>query len=201
MAKIKSWNTRVPLIIQHLETDGKPVYTRAEVEVLFGIGRSRATALMKTAGATVRNGAETTVSRDNLRYYVERCPEAQRHLAEIDRREKLARKLRQTTEELRQKDVPIAGAKPQDEWIRWVDLPNVDIGPGMMRITFGDSRELLHALWLVSRALANEPELFEKMCGPAAAGVEDASDHRKTIPAAIEEENSHGNANNAALAV
>src|ERR1035437_4637248 len=167
---IKSWSGRIPLILQHLETDTWRFYTRRDVEVLFGVGRSQAIDLMHIAGADVRNGAQTTATRENLRYYVERCPEAQAYLDEQDRKRKLATRLQQTSEELRQRAIPIPGVKPADEWTKWEDLPNVAVEPGLMRIAFYGYVELLNTLWLVSRAMANEPEALRGMCAPAAAG-------------------------------
>jgi hypothetical protein len=150
--------------LQHLETDAQPLYTRAEVATLFQIGSSRAADLMHIAGAEIRNGRAATVSRTNLRFYIERCPEARAFLSEEERKRKLAKRLRQTAEDLRQKSVGILDAKPADEWTRWQDLPNVALEPGMMRIMFLDQQALLHTLWLISRAMANEPDVFLEMC-------------------------------------
>jgi hypothetical protein len=104
------------------------------------------------------------VARTNLRYYVERCPEAHAYLAEEERKRKLAKRLQQTTEELRLKATPIPDAKPADEWTRWQDLAGVSLEPGVMRIVFADQRDLLHTLWLVSRAAVNEWEEFGRAC-------------------------------------
>lgn len=167
-SRVKSWTVRIPLILQHLETDSSPVYTRAEVEALFQIGRSRAIDLMHIAGAKIREGAEATVSRDNLQYYIERSPEAHAFLVEEERKKKLAAKLRQTSEELRQRGVPIPGLKPSDEWTKWTDLPNVAVTPGLMQVVFDDQTNLIHTLWMISKAIANEPDVFREMCASTA---------------------------------
>lgn len=169
MPKIKSWSARIPVILQHLGLDGRALYTRAEIERMFELGRSQATDIMHIAGSDIRNGAQATVSADNLRYYVEHCPEAQAFLDEEDRKAKLAKRLQQTTEELRQRAIPIPGAGPADEWTHWRDLTNVALEQGLMRIAFSSYDELLRSLWLISRALANEPEPLRGMCAPAAA--------------------------------
>ena len=170
MPTIKSWSGRIPLILQHLETDTWRFYPRRDVEVLFGVGRSQAIDLMHIAGADVRNGAQTTATRENLRYYVERCPEAQAYLDEQDRKRKLATRLQQTSEELRQRAIPIPGVEPEDEWVKWVDLPHVRIEPGLMLIAFDGFHGLLHSLWMISRAMENEPEALRGMCAdPATA--------------------------------
>lgn len=165
MSRISSWTTRIPLILQHLATDAKPVYTRPEVAALFNIGRSRAADLMKIAGAEVRNGAEATVSRGNLRYYIERCPEAKAYLIEQERKEKLARQLVQTAEDLRLRQIEIP-AQRSDRWARWKDLPNVELAPGRLTITFGDAGELLRSLLKISQAMANDFEAFVEICAP-----------------------------------
>jgi hypothetical protein len=163
MPRIKSWSGRIPVILQHLDTDAWRFYTRPAVEVLFEIGRSQATDLMHIAGA-VRDGVQGVVTRENLRYYVGHCPEAVAYLTEQDRKRKLANRLQQSAEELRQKAIPIPGAGPEDEWTRWEDLGNVALELGLMRITFHDYADLMHTLWMISRAMTNGPEAFRAMC-------------------------------------
>lgn len=166
MSKIRSWFLRIPLILQHLDADPQAVYTRAEVEALFHVGRSQATDLMKIAGAEIRTGAETTVSRDNLRFYLATAPEAQAFLAEMKRREDLNKKLVQTAEESRQRAIPIPGAKPSDDRTRFADLTNIALTPGMLQIAASDFKDLLRTLWLFAKAMGNEPEVFERLCDP-----------------------------------
>jgi hypothetical protein len=149
-----------------LQTDTQEVYTRVDVAELFIIGRSRAADLMKVAGAEVRNGTEATVSRSNLRYYVERCPEAKAFLAEQERRDKLARQLKQTAEELRLREIQVP-ADLRDTWTRFKDLPNVELAPTRLCITFHGTAELLRTLMRVAQAMANEFERFVEICDPA----------------------------------
>lgn len=182
MPRIKSWSPRIPVILQHLETDAWRFYTRPAVEVLFEIGRSQATDIMRIAGG-VRDGAQIVVTRENLRYYVERCPEAHAFLAEENRKRKLAKRLQQSAEDLRQRAVPIPGVGPEDEWVKWQNLGNVALESGLMRITFQGYADLMHTLWLISRAMTNGPEAFRAMCAdpqtafpPAGAGDRAAAD-------------------------
>lgn len=164
MPAVKSWFPRIPLILQHLESSAQPVYTRAELQTLFQIGRSQAAALMQIAGGEV-HGMEATVSRDNLRYYVTRCPEADAYLKETARQEALAKQLLQTSEEKRQRAATISATKPKDEWTRWRDIANVSFEAGMLRIAHSGQDDLMHTLWLMSKALANEPKEFARLCG------------------------------------
>ena len=161
-----TWIDRIPLILQHLQTDTQEVYTRPEVAALFILGLSRAADLMKVAGAEVKHGVEATVSRSNLRYYVERCPEARVFLAEQERKEKMARKLVQTAEDLRLREVEVP-AEPRDQWTRFKDLPNVELAPGRLCIQFNGTAELLRTLMRVAAAMANEFERFSEICDPA----------------------------------
>ena len=164
MSRISSWTERIPLILQHLETDAQAVYTRPEIVALFKIGRSRAADLMKIAGAEVRNGTEATVGRSNLRYYVERCPAAKAFLVEQARKEKLARQLVQTAADVRQREIEVPGVTRQDKWARWKDLANVDLKPGRCVITFEDAEDFLRTLQKISVAVANEFDEFMVRC-------------------------------------
>lgn len=164
MPAVKSWFPRIPLILQHLESSAQAVYTRAELQTLFQIGRSQAAALMQIAGGEV-HGIEATVSRDNLRYYVTRCPEADAYIKEQARQDALAKQLQLTSEEKRQRGAEISGTAPQDEWTRWGQIANVSFEPGVMRIAHSGQADLLHTLWLMSKALANEPKEFARLCG------------------------------------
>jgi hypothetical protein len=152
------------LILQQLDADTQSVYTRADIAALFQIGSSSGANLMHVAGAIVRNGLPAVVTRENLRYYVERSPEAHAYLVEEERKRKLAKRLQQSAEELRQKAVPIPGVKSADEWTKWEDLANVALELGLMRITFQGYADLMHTLWLISRAMTNGPEAFRAMC-------------------------------------
>jgi hypothetical protein len=157
MPRTKSWIDRIPLILQHLETDASPVYDRRGVETLFGIARFRATELMKIAGATVEHGKEASVTRQNLKYYVEHCPEAKLYMEELERKEKLASRLRQAAH-------PIHGLRDSDEWTRLDDLPNVAITPGQLRIVFTSRDDLVATLYKLAKAAANEWDQFGQMC-------------------------------------
>lgn len=169
MPRVKSWKDRIPLIIQHLDSACLEEYTRIDIERLFIIGRSRATDLMKIAGATVRPGAEASVSRKNLRYYVERCPEAKQFLDEQERKAKVDAKLQQAAGDLRLRSVAIPGVSEKQFHemafqARWEDLTNVVFERGIVHIAFTDEADLLQTLVEMNRAMVNEPELFRQMC-------------------------------------
>jgi hypothetical protein len=182
--RAKSWLARIPLIFQHLETDGQAFYTRAEVERLFIIGKSQATDLMKVAGATVHHGAEATVSRENLRFYLERCPEATVYLAEEARKEKQAQALREAAivmERSTRFGEMIAGrAQPRDKYTTFEELVDLTIEDGKLTIVFSDAKDLAYKLYKLACAEAHEPEEFWKMCDP------EVSEHRApSIPARL----------------
>lgn len=164
-----SWFRRIPLILHQLDIDAKPVYTRPEVGALFNLGRSQALDLMKIAGAESTNGLDTTVSRDNLRWYVMRCPEAKQFLQEMEDGDRLARKLAQAIETRNLKAIETGFT----EWefaalkllTKWTDVRNVAFEPGVLRIAFSDQRDLLKTLVLMVTAMCNQPDEFDRLCG------------------------------------
>lgn len=166
--RVKSWFSRIPLILQHLEKSTQGEFTRSEVSALFKTGRSQATDLMKTAGAEVRQGEEATVSRDALRWYVERCPEAAAFLKDLRRKEELAKQLVQTTEEMRLRAVKLPPLKPEDEWTKWADIANLDVAPGMVRIAVASEEDFCITLQLIAKAMLNQPEEFARLIGEPA---------------------------------
>lgn len=168
MARQKTWIERIPLILQHLENDPKPLYMRSDIQALFITGRSQAADLMKVIGAETRNGVEATVSRDNLRAYVAGCPEARQLLEDIARRKQMEKRLIQTEEERVQKAVKIPGAH-RVEWTKWKDLPQVTFEPGEVRIKHSGLADFLRTLWLISQAAANQPAKLEELCEPERA--------------------------------
>jgi hypothetical protein len=172
--RVKSWIRRIPLILPELGAGGKDDFKRRDIERLFEISRSQATAVMKIAGATVRAGAEAIVSRENLKFYVERCPEAQRFIAEMERDAALREKLAGAKAYLHYRSIPIS-VKPVDEWATFDDLPNVSLIPGELRIVFSDQVDLLATLYRLAKAAANEFDRFSRMCEIQKAAISTAA--------------------------
>lgn len=127
---------------------------------MFEIGASSAKDLMSAAGATAAGvGLESTVARDRLADYV-RYTEAEREMA---RRKRVADAMRISEEEKALARVPIVLAERQDEWVRLADLQKVVLEPGRLEIRFDGWDDLLHQVWMFSRALVNQTAVMEKI--------------------------------------
>ena len=165
--KNRSWMLKIPNIIALLGAHPRPDLTRSEVQQVFDLGRSQATDLMRIAGAQVRNGGRTTVDRESLLFYVERCPEAKGFLDEVKRRAKLAQRLREQIEQQRLRAIQIPGEVAMETFQRmattWADVPHAALEPGRLVIVFEDRASLLQTLMLVCKAIANEPEAIESV--------------------------------------
>ena len=178
MARPKSWISRIAHILSYLEADSAERYRRADVEKLFSVSASQAKDLMEVSGAReARPGMERTVSRSNLLAYVKHSPEAQDALQEIERRKKLASKLRLAEQDLKFRNVRMRVTK-EDEWARFAELPNVAIQPGLLQVAFtpGDPVDVLDTLFRFLKACGNEWDEFARMCAPPAATAEMAAD-------------------------
>ena len=167
--RVRTWATRSPEILRHLETDAHDPYTRKEVEVLFQVSRASATRLMKIAGAEVRNGAEAIVSRVNLRICVGTCPE----ITEAHAAEKRALRIEQSRNQTlaARRLTAMLAEDPVDEFVRFKDLLAVNIADGRLTIEFANGHDLNYKLWELSKAIANDTERYLDMCEPKKATV------------------------------
>ena len=165
MPRTKPWIGRLVQITEALESSAVERFTRAEVEHLFGIGRSAASDLMKLAGHSLLSG-ELTVTRESLLFYLRNSREGQDAMAELARRKKLARTLQKATEEVRLRAIhlPVTSA---DEWTRFQDLPNVSVEHGILTVAFSDPLDLFTQLYKFAKAAGGEWDVFVKMCEPA----------------------------------
>jgi hypothetical protein len=161
-------------ILATLEADTAESYTRRQVEKLFMISASQAKELMAVAGAKVAGpGLEATVLRRRLIDYLKFSREGQDAAVEMERRKALAKKLNDAEEDLRFHKIPISKATPADERRGFKDLPNVHLEPGKLVIVFDGRDDLLHQLWMLSRAIGNEPELLDLLTEPGKHGMLD----------------------------
>jgi hypothetical protein len=173
LPRLKSWISRIPHILQQLEPGGPSAFTRDQVGSLFDIRKVAATDLMRVAGATIRNGVEAEVSRENLKFYVERCPEAISYYAEQARRKRMAREMLEK-EAARESIVRFSGLiadrlKPADQRIEF-DSKKLDeclsISPGILTLRFSGFRDLAYKLALLSMAGVNDTESLCQKCEP-----------------------------------
>ncbi len=161
--RTSTWSLRTLEILRHLETDAHDPYTRKEVEVLFQVSRASATRLMKRAGAAMCNGVAAAVSRVCLRIYVSTCPELAEARAAEERNLRIERV---RTQKLASRRLTEMAMKYPVEGARFRDLPAVYIADGKLTIEFTDGHDCICKVWELSKAIANETDLFLKMCEP-----------------------------------
>ena len=173
MPRLKSWISRVPHILEQLNSVTPALYTRREIEQLFTIRKVKALDLMRVAGARIEHGMEAEVSRENLKFYVERCPEAISYYAEQARRKRMAREMLEK-EAARESIVRFSGLiadrlKPADQRIEF-DSKKLDeclsIVPGILTLRFSGFRDLAYKLALLSMAGVNDTESLCQKCEP-----------------------------------
>lgn len=171
MPRPKSWIPRIASILNHLESDTTPEYTRQMVEDLFKLGADQASQLMEVAGWSERPqpGIGGRTARASLLFYVRNCREGQDAIREIERRERLGRTLDAAKGDLKLRSVALRVTR-RDEWASFEDLPNVSIKPGMVEVAFapGDPVDLLDTLYRLVKAAGNDFEAFRQMCEPEA---------------------------------
>lgn len=166
--RAKSWIDAIPDILQQLKPNFERIYTCRDVQGVYKTNRSGAAIIMGSAGAKIRNGVVTTITGEALYWYTAGCPEAKAYLESVARREALEKRLVQTLEEKRQRSVKVP-CRPSDEWTCWKDIPTVTFCSGKLELRYIDREDLLHTLWLMFKAMANEPAEFERLCDPQAA--------------------------------
>jgi hypothetical protein len=163
MPRHASWKDRIFEIAEALSSEPE-ILERRDIERLFGISRTQAGELMSVVGAEKSDGASTT-RRDAVAFYLRNSKAWQEATDEKERRERLNQKLRQAEEDLVLRETPIP-AQPKDEWAKFRDLaPNVILEPGRLEIRFCGQEDLLHQLWLLSRAMQNQLPVFDRLTG------------------------------------
>lgn len=167
MPRPKSWIPRIAEILQQLEAETAPDYTRSQVEQLFKLGADQATQLMEVAGYSERPqpGIGGRTSRTSLLFYVKNCREGQDAIREIERRQRLSQKLEAAKADLKLRKVELRVTK-RDEWTSFTDLTNVEIKPGVMQVVFtpGNPIELISTLFRFAKAVGNDFDEFQRMC-------------------------------------
>lgn len=152
-----SWIDRIPRILNALEQQA--TFSRQDVQIIFGLGKSAAVDLMRVVGATP--GPVPTVTRAALLAYVENGPASQ----ELARRKKLAVRLKAAEDDLKFRKVRLRVTEEEDGCV-FADLPNVSIQPGLVQVAFtpGDPVDVLDTLFRFVKAVGNDWEGFERMC-------------------------------------
>jgi hypothetical protein len=185
--RLKSWISRVPYILEQLNSVTPTVYTRREVEQLFTIRKVKAIDLMRVAGARIEHGMEAEVTRENLKFYVEHCPEAISYYAEQARRKRMARDLLEKESArdaiVRFSQMIASRLKPADQRIEFDSKKLAEclsIGPGILTLRFSDSHDLAYKMALLAMAGHNDGETLWGKCDPP-RGVPFAGEPKYTL--------------------
>lgn len=180
------------MILQHLETETKDVYKTRDVQKLFLVGRSQAAGIMGAAGAVMRKGSVSIVSRDALLFFVRTCPETEAAVKEHDRKVRLARRLElelKNREYVRRFGALIGPLqKPLDAYTRFPDLVDTSIRDGALTIYFSSTADLANKIYLLAIAEANQPDEFDRLTTEAAPKQKLGVDLRDFLRPATPEE-------------
>ena len=154
------WLLRTPLIIEEIAALDQPVIDRAVIERTFGVHRRRAVQLMAAFGG-YQAGNTILIERRHLLEQLERIISSGEFLFEERRRERLTESLDRARQSRRAAAVSI----PIDQTAARETLDHLPVGiilaPGLLRIEFAKSLELLEKLFQLAQAITNDYEQFE----------------------------------------
>src|SRR5690349_9692855 len=132
-----------------------PFFRRCDMEALFGLKRRQAINLMHTIGA-VRVSSEIAIPQEDLVAWLETKVKDPARAREIQRRERVIGRIVELKAETAARSVKIVLPEPPQS----TDLPpGVSLQPGLLSISFENQAQLLERLFLLARALANQPDL------------------------------------------
>jgi hypothetical protein len=154
------WLLRTPLILEEITALELPVVDRAVIEQTFGVRRRRAVQLLAAFGG-YQAGNTILIERRRLLEQLERIISSGEFLFEERRRERLTESLNQARQSRRAAAISI----PVVQTVARETLDHMPAGitltPGLLRIEFEKSLELLEKLFRLSQAIANDFEQFE----------------------------------------
>jgi len=161
MADKPLWLHRVEEIMRTLETSRLPVLDRFTIERLFQVSRRQAIRLMERFGG-FQAGRTYLVERDDVVQYLVKLARDGSVDRARRRKERLWRGLQQEQAKARARAVRIP-IPPQSGEAKLEGLPEgVTLEHGRLEVTFEEPVELLSKLVLLSQALANDYEQFER---------------------------------------
>ena len=140
----------------------RPFVDRATVQALLGIGRRRAQQILAPC-VTERVGANGLAAREAfLRRLEQMAGEEAR--GEVERRQRVARKLAQQRFEQPQLPVEAPVSIVNQDWASL--LAGVRLAPGRITVEFEEPQEALEKLLALAMALSNDYEEFERRTEP-----------------------------------
>ena len=158
------WLLRTPLILEKIAALDVLVIDRAVIERMFGVHRRRAVQLMAAFGG-YQAGNTILLERRHLLEQLEKIVSSGEFRFEERRRERLTESLDQARQRRRAAaiSIPVVGTAAGETLDR---LPaGITLTPGLLRIEFAKSLELLEKLFQLSQAISNDFEQFDVLAG------------------------------------
>jgi hypothetical protein len=156
------WYSRIPAVIQSLETLPRPFVDRATVESLLGVGRRRAQQILAPC-VTGRVGTNGLADRATLIAHLRRLAHSDSRHYEQHRRQKVAAKLAELEKEHRERPRLLVEASTQVLNQEFTSLPpGVRLEPGRIVVEFTSPQHALEKLLALAMAISNDFERFER---------------------------------------
>ena len=163
MPRVPGWLSRLPDAIEQLRGLPRDTITRADLQVLLGVSKRRAVALMHEFGAQAL-GHALVLERETLIRQLTVLRRGRAFHREIDRRVHLVAALRRARADRVRVPVPKGTSAVQLD-----GLPDgVVITPGRIEVRFSDAREAVQRLYTLAQALLNDFDAFEERTKPPA---------------------------------
>ena len=154
------WLLAIPDAISQLEKLDRQLLTRRDIERLFGVGKVRAAALMKTFGAELV-GNQRTLPRTKLLQQLKKHRGRAAFRGEEERRARLVAELLQARLTGVRFKVPAETMSAQ-----LANLPEgVSVARGRIEVRFDGAENALERLFALAQALGNDYVRFEELVG------------------------------------
>ena len=151
---------RHPDAISQLENLDRQLLTRRDIERLFGVGKVRAAALMKTFGAEFV-GNQRTLARTKLPQQLKKHRSRAAFRVEEERGARVAAELQQTRLTGVRFKVPVETMSA-----KLANLPEgVSVERGRIEVRFDGAEDALARLYTLAQALGNDLARFQPLAG------------------------------------
>ena len=154
------WLLAIPDAISQLEQLDRPLLTRRDIERLFGVGKVRAAALMKTFGAELV-GNQRTLPRTKLLQQLKKHRGRSAFRVEEERRARVAAELQKARLTGVRFKVPVETMSA-----KLANLPDgVSVERGRIEVRFDGAEDALARLYTLAQALGNDLGRFQALVG------------------------------------
>ena len=154
------WLLAIPDAISQLEQLDRDLLTRRDIERLFGVGKVRAAALMKTFGAELV-GNQRTLPRTRLLQQLKKHRGRAAFRVEEERRARLVAELQKARLTGVRFKVPVETMSA-----KLANLPDgVSVERGRIEVRFDGAEDALARLYTLAQALGNDLARFQALVG------------------------------------